>query len=102
MGMQLSASPIGIVIGRPSTADDTAVAATVAAAYELASKSGSISLRSHDLLRQLQRSASVLREATERVEIEVRTHPDAIGPRDALALLVEVRQIGLFYERSFE
>jgi hypothetical protein len=104
MGAQLSASPIGIVTGglRPSTPHDAAVAATVAAAYELASKSGSISLRSHDLLRQLHRSASVLREATARVENEVRTHPDAVAHLDALALLVKVRQIGLFYEGSVE
>ena len=69
-------------------------------AYELAAKSGAARLRSHDLLRRLHRSASVLREATRRVENEVRSHPDAAGPRDALALLVEVRQIGLFYEGS--
>jgi hypothetical protein len=104
MGAQPSASPIGIVTGRlpPSTPHDAAVTATVAAAYELASKPGSISLRSHDLLRQLHRSAGVLREATARVENEVRTHPDAIAHRDALALLVEVRQIGLFYEGPVE
>ncbi len=74
--------------------------ATVAAAYDLAAKSGSISVRSHDLLRRLHRSASVLREATARVEHEVRTHPDAATPQDALALLDQVRQIGIFYEGS--
>ncbi len=74
--------------------------ATIAAVYELAAESGSLSLRSHDLLRRLHRSASVLREATSRVEKEVRTHPDAAAARDALALLDEVRQIGLFYEGS--
>ena len=74
--------------------------ATITAAYELAAASGPVSLRSHDLLRQLHRSSSVLREATARVEEEMRTHPDAAGPRDALALLVEVRLIGLFYEGS--
>jgi hypothetical protein len=74
----------------------------MAAAYDLAAKSGSISLRSHDLLRQLHRSASVLREATARVEKEVRTHPDAATARDALALLDEVRHIGLFYEGSVQ
>ena len=71
--------------------------ATIAAAYDLAAKSGSISLRFHDLLRQLHRSASVLREATARIEKEVRTHPDAATAGDALALLDGVRQIGLFY-----
>jgi hypothetical protein len=38
--------------------------------------------------------------ATARVEKEVRTHPDAATGREALALLDEVRQIGLFYEGS--
>jgi hypothetical protein len=101
-GLDLPASQIGTVTAgpRPSTAHDSAVLATIAAAYDLAVKSGSISLRSHDLLRQLHRSASVLREATARVEKEVQTHPDAGAAREALALLVEVRQIGLFYEGS--
>jgi hypothetical protein len=107
-GLTLSASSqIGTVTAGPraSTAHDSAVLATIAAAYDLAAKSGSISLRSHDLLRQLHRSASVLREATARVEKEVRTHPDAAPARDALArdaleLLDKVRQIGLFYEGS--
>ena len=101
-GLERSASQIGTVTAgpRPSTAHDSAVLATIAAAYDLAAKSGSISLRSHDLLRRLHRSASVLREATARVEKEVRTHPDAAAARDALALLDEVRQIGLFYEGS--
>ena len=97
---ELSASQIGSVTAGPrsSTAHDSAVRATVAAAYDLAAKSGSISLRSHDLLRQLHRSAGVLREATAHVEEDVRTDPDAAAGRDALALLDEVRQIGLFYE----
>ncbi len=101
-GLELSASQFGIVTAgpRPSTAHDSAVLATIAAAYDVAAKSGSISLRSHDLLRRLHRSASVLREATAGVENEVRTHPDAAIARDALALLDEVRQIGLFYEGS--
>ena len=101
-GLELSAPPIGTVTAgpRPSTAHDSAVLATIAAAYDVAAKSGSISLRSHDLLRRLHRSASVLREATACVEKEVRTHPDADVARDALALLEEVRQIGLFYEGS--
>jgi hypothetical protein len=85
---------------RPSTAHDSAVLATIAAVYDVAARSGSVSLGSHDLLRRLHRSASVLREATARVEKEVRTHPDAAAARDALALLDEVRQIGLFYEGS--
>ena len=101
-GLELSASQIGTVTAGPrlSTAHDSAVLATIAAAYDVAATSGSISLRSHDLLRRLHRSASVLREATARVEKEVRTHPDAATARDALALLDEVRQIGLFYEGS--
>ena len=101
-GFELSASQIGIVTAGPgpSTAHDSAVLATIAAAYDVGAKSGSISLRSHDLLRQLHRSASVLREATARIEKEVRAHPDAATGRDALALLDEVRQIGLFYEGS--
>jgi hypothetical protein len=101
-GLELSASQIGTAAAgrRPSTAHDSAVLATVAAAYDVAAKSGSLSLRSHDLLRRLHRSASVLRDATARVEKEVRTHPDAAAARDALALLDEVRQIGLFYEGS--
>ncbi len=99
-GLDLSASQIGTVTAgsRPSTAHDSAVLATIAAAYDLGAKSGSVSLRSHDLLRQLHRSASVLREATARVEKEVRTHPDAGPARNALALLDEVRQIGIFYD----
>jgi hypothetical protein len=101
-GLELSVSQIGTVTAgpRPSTVHDSAVLATIAAAYDVAAKSGSISLRSRDLLRRLHRSASVLREATARVEKEVRTHPDAAAARDALALLDEVRQIGLFYEGS--
>jgi hypothetical protein len=83
---------------RPATAHESAVLAAIAAAYDLAAKTGSISVRSHDLLRRLHRSASVLREATARVEKEVRAHPDAAAARDALALLDEVGQIGLFYE----
>jgi hypothetical protein len=104
MGAQLSASPIDIVTGglRPSTPHNSAVAATIAAVYDLAGRSGSISLRSHDLLRRLHRSASVLREATASVENDVRTHPDATAARDALALLDQVRHIGLFYEGSVE
>ena len=99
-GLELSASQFGIVTAgpRPSTAHDSAVLATIVAAYDVAAKSGSISLRSHDLLRRLHRSASVLREATAGVENEVRAHPDVAIARDALALLDEVRQIGLFYE----
>jgi hypothetical protein len=101
-GLDLPAAQIGIVTAeaRPSTAHDSAVLATIAAAYDVAAKSGSIGLRSHDLLRRLHRSASVLREATAGVEKEVRTYPDAAIARDALALLDEVRQIGLFYEGS--
>ena len=85
---------------RPPTAHDSAVLATIAAAYDVAAGSGSISLRSHDLLRRLHRSASVLREATARVENEARTHPNSVAARDALALLHEVRRLGLFYEGS--
>jgi hypothetical protein len=98
--MEQSASHNGNVTAapRPPTAHDSAVLATIAAAYDVAATSGSISLRSHDLLRRLHRSASVLREATARVEKEARTHPDAIAARDALALLHEVRRLGLFYE----
>ena len=101
-GLELSAPPIGTVTAgpHPSTAHDSAVLATIAAAYDVAARSGSISLRSHDLLRRLHRSASVLREATACVEKEVRAHPDPDVARDALALLEEVRQIGLFYEGS--
>ena len=101
-GLELSVSEIGTVTAgpRPSTAHDWAVLATIAAVYELAAESGSLSLRSHDLLRRLHRSASVLRGATSTREKEVRTHPDAAAARDALALLDEVRQIGLFYEGS--
>jgi hypothetical protein len=101
-GLDRSASNIGTVIAgpRPSTAHDSAVLATIAAAYDLAANPGSISLRSHDLLRQLHRSASVLREATARLDNEVRNHPDAAPARDALALLHEVGHIGLFYEGS--
>jgi hypothetical protein len=97
-GLERSASQIGTVTAghRPSTAHDSAVLATIAAAHDLAAKSGSISLRLHDLLRQLHRSASALREPTARVEKEVRAHPDAAAARVALALLDEVRQIGLF------
>ncbi len=47
----------------PTTAHDSAVLATIAAAYHLAAMSGSFSLRSHDLLRQLHHSVSVLLEA---------------------------------------
>ena len=101
-GLDLPAAQIGIVTAEPhpSTAHDSAVLATIAAAYDVAATSGSIGLRSHDLLRRLHRSASVLREATAGVEKEVRTHPDAAIARDALALLDEVRHIGLFYEGS--
>jgi hypothetical protein len=86
-GLDLSAWEIGIVTAgrRPSTAHDAAVLAAVAAAYDGAAKSGSISLRSLDLLRRLHRRASVVRDATARVEQEVRTHPDAAAARDALA-----------------
>ncbi len=82
------------------TAHESAVLATMAAAYDLAAKSGSISLRSHDLLRRLHRSASVLREAMVRVEAEVRSHPDDAAAADALALLDEVSLIGVFYDGS--
>jgi hypothetical protein len=100
--LELPVSQIGTVTAgpRPSTVHDSAVLATIAAVYELAAKSGSVSLRAHDLLRRLHRSASVLREATARVEEDVRAHPDAAAARDALALLDEVRHIGLFYEGS--
>ena len=83
-GPELSASEIGVVTAgcRPSTAHNSAVLAAIAAAYDTAAKSGSISLRSHDLLRRLHRSASVLRDATARVEKEVRTHPDAAAAGD--------------------
>jgi hypothetical protein len=101
-GLELPATQTGTVTAgpRPPTAHDSAVLATIAAAYDLGAKSGSVSLRGHDLLRRLHRSASVLRDATAAVEKEVRTHPDAATARDALALLVEVRRIGLFYEGS--
>jgi anti-anti-sigma factor len=97
------ASQTGTVTAAPraSTAHDSAVSATIAAAYDLAAGSGSIGLRSYDLLRRLHRSASVLREATARVEQEVRADPSSAAAGDALALLHEVRRIGLFYEGSF-
>jgi hypothetical protein len=99
-GRERSAYQIGTVIAvtRPATAHESAVRATIAAAYDLAAQSGSISIRSRDLLRQLHRSASVLREATARVEKEAPTQPDPAAAGEALALLHEVGRIGLFYE----
>jgi hypothetical protein len=103
-GPELSTSQTGTVTAghRPATAHESAVLATIGAAYALAAKSGSISIRSHDLLSQLHRSASVLREATARVAEEARTCPDAAVARDALELLDEVGHIGLFYEGSVQ
>ncbi len=103
-GPQLSARQIGPVTAgpRPATAHESAVLAAIAAAYDVAAQSGSISIRSHDLLRRLNRSARVIRDATARVEQEVRTHPDAASARDALALLNEVSRIGLFYGGSVQ